>query len=138
MYFYNLLLIIVLFFAGCENDTKKQHICPTCNMPIIQEKFTAKAQNNIFDDIGCMVLWAKKNNVDLLKVSSKVFASDTQRFIDSKNAFYTFDEKTPMNYGFNAYEHKKDNSIDFNEVILRVLRGETMVNPKIRKKILGY
>ena len=42
--------------------------------------------------------------------------------------------------GFNQvyYENKKDNSISFDEVVMRMLRGEHMANPKIRKNILGY
>jgi hypothetical protein len=43
-----------------------------------------------------------------------------------------------MNYGFGAYESKQDRSIGFDEVILKMLRGEHMANPKIRKQILGY
>ena len=41
-------------------------------------------------------------------------------------------------YGFTPYEKKCKNCINFDEVILRMLRGEHMANPKIRKQILGY
>ena len=64
--------------------------------------------------------------------------NDTHRYIDIKKAFYSINEKTPMSYGFSAYENEIENSIDFNEVRLRMLRGEHMANPKIRKHILGY
>jgi hypothetical protein len=43
-----------------------------------------------------------------------------------------------MHYGFSAYEKKKENLISFDEMQIRMLRGEHMANPKIRKHILGY
>jgi hypothetical protein len=44
-----------------------------------------------------------------------------------------------MHYGFGAYENAnaKEGMIDFNEMRLRMLRGETISDPKIRKKLLG-
>ncbi len=45
--------------------------------------------------------------------------------------------ETPMHYGFGAYENLKEGMIDFNEMRLRMLRGENMSDPKIRKKLLG-
>ena len=65
-----------------------------------------------------------------------VMSRDTHRWIDGKKAYYSVDEETPMHSGFGAYEHKKENLIDFDEMRLRVLRGETMQNPKIRRKLL--
>ncbi len=41
-----------------------------------------------------------------------------------------------MHYGFGVHEDKKKGYIDFKEMRLRMLRGENMTNPKIRKKIL--
>jgi hypothetical protein len=42
-----------------------------------------------------------------------------------------------MGYGFGAYEKKQAGFIDFQTMRLKVLRGETMNNPLIRKKLLG-
>jgi len=42
-----------------------------------------------------------------------------------------------MHSGFGARENKIENSISFAEMYLRVLREETLANPKIRKKLLG-
>ena len=42
-----------------------------------------------------------------------------------------------MGYGFGAYEHDRDFLIDFETMRLRMLRGETLNNPKIRKQIMG-
>ena len=67
-----------------------------------------------------------------------VHALDTNRWIDARKAYYTRDENTPMHYGFGAYEKEKNSTSIFDEMVLRMLRGENMANPKIRKQILGY
>ncbi len=89
----------------------------------------------VFDDIGCMVLWLKDKDTDGMKLW--VYAQDSKKWIDAQKAFYTFDESTPMHHGFGAYEHKKGDMISFEEVKKRVLRGEDLTNPIIRKKVLG-
>ncbi len=88
-----------------------------------------------FDDIGCMILWTNENKIK--KVKMDVYSKDTQKYIDAKSAHYTIGEKTPMSYGFCAYEHKQKSQINFKEVSVKMLRGENMTNPKIRKQILG-
>jgi nitrous oxide reductase accessory protein NosL len=67
-----------------------------------------------------------------------VYASDTKKWINAQKAFYSINDKTPMNYGFGAYEKAIENSINYSEMKLKMLRGENMTNPKIRKKILGH
>ena len=89
-----------------------------------------------FDDIGCMILWSNENNINTSK--AKVFSNDTNKFIDAVIANYTIGENTPMSYGFSAYEKEKKNSINLDIVTMKMLRGEHMANPKIRKQILGY
>lgn len=46
-----------------------------------------------------------------------------------------------MGYGFAAYkikpEEKKSEMISFDEMLLKMYRGENMTNPLIRKKLLG-
>jgi len=96
---------------------------------------TSYINKTYFDDIGCMILWAKKENIN--SQDAKVFTKDTQKYIKAIKAHYTINERTPMGYGFTAYEKLQKGSIDFKEMRLRVLRGETMQNPKIRKQILG-
>ncbi|MDD2449527.1 MAG: hypothetical protein PHG10_07675 [Sulfurimonas sp.] len=66
-----------------------------------------------------------------------VMSRDTKKYIDAKSAFYSLTDKTPMGYGFGAYEKKVDGSVDFDTMRLRMLRGETLNNPHIRKKLLG-
>jgi len=91
-----------------------------------------------FDDVGCMVLWAQKHKVDLKNSEIEIFSNDTSKYIDAQSAFYSINENTPMHYGFSAYEKPKEGVISFDEMQIRMLRGEHMANPKIRKHILGY
>jgi len=42
-----------------------------------------------------------------------------------------------MHYGFGAREKKCKECINFDEMRIRMLRGENLTNPKIRKKLLG-
>ena len=149
--FHKILLIIFFtaFFIGCsstENSSTNKiisvenKICPQCNMPIPKSNIHTSIINNnyYFDDVGCMVLWAKQENIDFKKTIVKVFSNDTKTYIDALKANYTINEKTPMNYGFVAYEKEIKDSIGFEDMKLRMLRGEHMANPKIRKQILGY
>ena len=149
---YLLALLLTTFFVGCnssdnntiEKSTKQDtRICPQCNMPLPSSNINTSNINDngdiiYFDDIGCMILYAKKNNIDLKNRTIKIFSNDTKKYINPYKANFTINEKTPMLYGFSAYENSCKNCITFNEVIIRMLRGEHMANPKIRKQILGY
>ena len=89
-----------------------------------------------FDDPGCMVLWLEGKG---FKEDAKIWvhAIDTNRWIDARKAWYGVIDQTSMHYGFGAREHKTEGSIDFDAMQLRMLRGEHLGNPKIRKKLLG-
>lgn len=126
-----------------HNKGEDLKICPQCKMELPKSNMhTSILDENgnlhYFDDVGCMILWSKENTVDLKKVSTQIFTNDTKRYINTAEAFYKINEKTPMLYGFSAYETEQKSTIDFDEVIIRMLRGENMANPKIRKQILGY
>lgn len=88
-----------------------------------------------FHDHGDFIHWLKdksfKNEVVIW-----VRTVDTKRYIKAQDAFYSTNDITPMGYGFGAYEHNKKGFISFNEMRLRMLRGETMKNPKIAKRVL--
>ena len=89
-----------------------------------------------FDDPGCMILWLKERDwAD--KAVLWVHTIDTNRWIDARKAWYGIRDATEMRYGFGAREKKCDECIDFEEMRLRMLRGENLTNPKIRKKLLG-
>ena len=139
--------LLVLFISACSttpDDSKTNlHICPQCHMELPKSNIhtsTIKQDGKVyyFDDPGCMILWAQKNSVKCKDVEAKIFSNDTKRYIEVMGAFYTINEKTPMLYGFSAYEKERADTIDFAAVKLRMLRGEHMANPKIRKHILGY
>jgi hypothetical protein len=120
-------------------DNKEQ--CPQCHMYLVGKKFTAQAigddfKTHFFDDVGCMILWVEEHK-ELKNVVLWVYTIDTKRYIQAQKAWYSIDENTPMEYGFGAYENKKESFIAFDEMKLRMLRGETLQNPKIRKKILS-
>ena len=131
------LILMLGFFMGCESSAEKKELCPQCNMliPDSKEHTSHLDKEQYFDDMGCLILWAEEAGSDASR--AKVFSLDTEHYISANNAFYTINEKTPMGYGFSAYEHHQEESIPFDEMRLRMLRGEHMANPKIRKQILG-
>lgn len=135
---------IALFFAGCNDESvqSEQNRCPKCNMSVKEsDDYSAKLHDGskvyFFDDLGCLVLWTKEKHRDVDQDDIEVFAKDTKRYIKAKEAYFSISDKTPMSYGFGAYENDKNDTIEADEVILRMLRGEHMANPKIRKQILG-
>ncbi|MBU1658960.1 hypothetical protein KKG72_07925 [bacterium] len=141
---------LLIFLSACnssnasvQSSKEDLKICPQCHMEVTHTNLhTAilKQDNRLhyFDDVGCMVIWLSKNNIDIEEVTIKVFSNDTNKYVEASGAYYKINEKTPMLYGFSAYENYQENSIPLNEVILKMLRGEHMANPKIRKQILGY
>ena len=116
------------------NDTE-------CKMLIKTERNAAEVvapdgRTWFFDDPGCMVLWLKnKEWADQAKLW--VHTLDTNRWVDARKAWYGVTDSTAMHYGFGARENRCKECIDFEEMRLRMLRGENLSNPKIRKKLLG-
>jgi len=115
--------------------------CPQCYMYLVGKKHTAQAideahKTHFFDDPGCLILWARDQKKELKTLTLWVFAMDSEKWIDMKKAYYDIKEITPMEYGFAAYESSKEGFITFEEMQLRMLRGETMANPKIKKNLL--
>ena len=116
------------------NDTQ-------CAMLIKSERNACEAiapdgRTWFFDDPGCMMLWLKERTwAD--KAVLWVHTLDTKRWINARKAWYGIKDATEMRYGFGARENKCDECIDFEKMRLRMLRGENLTNPKIRKKLLG-
>ncbi|WP_373035982.1 hypothetical protein [Sulfurimonas sp.] len=147
---FNLLLIVALtFFTACNSSESSSsqalksevRICPKCHMEVSKSnEYSASLVNNgtihYFDDIGCMILWGNEYDANIEK--AKVFSKDTAHYIDAAGASFKIGERTPMSYGFCAYENGFEGHIDFDEVTMKMLRGEHMANPKIRKQILGH
>jgi copper chaperone NosL len=89
-----------------------------------------------FHDHGGFVKWLEdKEFRDSAKIW--VMSRDTKKWIDAREAFYSLGDDTPMGYGFGAYEKKSDEYVDFETMRLKMLRGETLRNPLIRKQLLG-
>ncbi len=89
-----------------------------------------------FDDPGCMALWIEdkpfRNEAKLW-----VHTIDTKQWIDAKKARFGITDRSVMGYGFGSRERDFNQTIDFEEMRLRMLRGENLADPKIRKKLLG-
>jgi len=116
--------------------------CPQCHMYLSSTKYTAQIitqdlKTHFFDDVGCATLWLKEQKIEPQTITFWIFSNDTNRYIDAFKTFYSINDITPMHYGFGAYAHPKEGLIDFTEMRLRMLRGENMSDPKIRKKLLG-
>jgi hypothetical protein len=114
---------------------------PECKMVVEKEEYSAQVAAKdgrtwVFDDIGCMVKWMENKKFEK-EPKIWVFALDTHNWMEAKDAFFSTDEITPMRHGFGAYSKKREGFITFQEVKERVLRGEDLTNPLIRKKILG-
>lgn len=89
-----------------------------------------------FHDHGGMIKWLEEKE---FRNSAKIWvmSRDTKRWIDAKKAFYSLKDKTAMGYGFGAYEKNSHGYVDYETMRLRMLRGETIRNPLIRKQLLG-
>ena len=89
-----------------------------------------------FHDHGGFVKWLEEKE---FRDSAKIWvmSRDTKKWIDARDAFYSLVDDTPMGYGFGAYEKKSNGRVDFETMRLKVLRGETLNNPLIRKQLLG-
>ncbi|NPA81470.1 MAG: hypothetical protein GXO31_02555 [Epsilonproteobacteria bacterium] len=155
--FFLILTFFALFFQGCEkkdlvfegNKDKKpiefplhKVQCPKCHMEVDSLSHSVQVITNdgktyIFDDPGCMVLWLEDNKIDPKSVTIWAYTGDTHRWIDAKKAWYSLTDQTPMNYGFGAYENRKEGYVDFETMRIKMLRGENLANPKIRKKLLN-
>jgi hypothetical protein len=57
--------------------------------------------------------------------------------MNAREAKYGVKDHTAMHYGFGAREKETNETISFKEMMLRIYRGETLANPKYRKKLLG-
>jgi hypothetical protein len=111
-----------------------------CGMVIESLKYTSQvvAKNGytwFFHDIGGMINWIERNQFEHKPVIW-VYSLDTKEWIDGYKAYYSINESTPMQYGFGAYKNKQKKLIDFDDMKLRMLRGENLTNPIVRQKIL--
>jgi len=135
-------LALMPVFSACQKEIetgpKKIHwdrdMCERCKMVISERNHAAQVLNEengrryMFDDIGCVILWFKEENITW-KDSAKIWITDvkTSKWIDARTAYYDTIHQTPMAYGFSANEKKESITnkhseiIDFNEMSKRVL-----------------
>jgi hypothetical protein len=112
-----------------------------CGMTITNMKHSAQAVSPegktwFFDDVGCLALWY--NNIKFQKEAVLwVYTNDTNEYIDARTAWFDRISNTPMGHGFGSYKEKQDGFITFEEVTLKILRGEDLRNPFIKKELLG-
>jgi hypothetical protein len=89
-----------------------------------------------FHDHGDFVHWLKDKSFKD-KAVIWVRTVDTKKYIRAEDAFYSLTDVTPMGYGFGAYEKNQKGFVSYDEMRLKMLRGETLNNPKIKKNLLG-
>jgi len=106
------------------------------DMTYVSEVIAPNGKTWFFHDHGGFIHWLDDKPFKE-EALIWVMSIDTKKWIDAKAAYYSLDDITPMGYGFGAYENMQDKFISFEEMRLKMLRGETMNNPKIRKKLLG-
>lgn len=132
---------ILLAFSSCEKkislDAYEVHwdrdTCKRCIMVISDRKNSVQIINPkngkkyFFDDIGCMFLWIKEENIKW-ENNATIWINDISsgKWINAKKAYYDTMNITPMAYGFGAHKEKSTipkglEIIDFNEVKKRVL-----------------
>ena len=136
------LITLLIFSIGCDKKPKtgiaKVHwdrdMCTRCVMVISDRKNTVQILNPatnkkyMFDDIGCLILWFKDEQISW-KNKAIVWITDvnTGKWIDARKAYYDTENITPMGYGFSAHLTKKSikpnqEIIDFKEVTKRVIK----------------
>jgi len=112
-----------------------------CGMIIEDLKYVSQVVSSdgktwFFHDHGGFIHWLEdKSFKDDVVIWVRTI--DTKKYVKAEDAFYSLNDITPMGYGFGAYENTKKGRVAFNVMRLKMLRGETMNNPKIRKQLLG-
>jgi nitrous oxide reductase accessory protein NosL len=136
-----LTIVIIALQSGCEERSKTdvaevhwdRDMCARCVMVVsdrhnsVQVREPKTGKTYIFDDIGCMVLWFKKNNFPWQKQAT-IWVNDveTGQWIDAKTAIYTSGNTTPMAFGFSAHKSKEslkkeEKALTFEEISKRIL-----------------
>lgn len=102
----------------------------------VSQVISKSGQSWYFHDHGSMAKWLEDKE---FKESAKIWVKsrDTKRWINARGAFYSTTDKTAMGSGFGAYEKHDEKYIDFDTMRLNMLRGETLKNPLIKKRLLG-
>lgn len=117
----SLLLGLLLLLATCSPGGKPAPVkivldedsCVECRMAVSQQPFAAEVVRSdgiadYFDDIGCLVFYARKG----LPEGSAAYVVDfnTKDWVDAEVAHYVLskDLPTPMSYGLGAFAARAD------------------------------
>lgn len=103
------------------------------NMNYTSQVISKSGKTWFFHDHGGMVNWIKSKPFKD-EATIWVHSLDTNKWIDGRSAWYSRDEKTPMMYGFGAYENQnsRENLIPYEQMFLHMVRGEHMGNPQMQ------
>lgn len=149
------LFFLIILLYGCEKQTIvvngniekiplkfdfKTTKDADCGMTVERLKFSGQviSQNGktwFFHDPGSIPRFLNKTKV--VDPVIWFYTVDTKKWVKAENVWFSLNDETPMEYGFGAYETRKENYINYETMRLKMLRGENLTNPKIRKLILG-
>jgi len=134
------LFVVISLFTGCDKQVKTglhevhwdRDMCERCKMVVSDRKNAGQVidpktgKSYMFDDLGCLVLWFKDENIDW-ENKAIIYITDikTGKFIDARKAWYSDTEQTPMGYGFGGYEKKKKDYMNFNiarKIVFKIAR----------------
>jgi hypothetical protein len=113
-----------------------------CGMLLESAEFAAEIISKdgvtwFFHDPGGVPLWINDRGDDFKKEVEIWFMTlDTKKWKRSGEVWFSLTDNTPMEYGFGAYEQKKEGYVPYKEMELRMLRGENMTDPRVKKALL--
>ncbi len=99
------------------------------------EAILSSGETYFFAEPADMVLWLRERQL-LRPPVLWVYTRDTGRWIPARKAWYGVRDATPMGYGFGVREHRCARCLPYREMRRRVLQGESLLNPRIRKRLL--
>lgn len=112
-----------------------------CGMVLPSSEFAAEVislsgKTWFFHDPGGVPLWVDNMGKGFEnKIMIWFFTMDSKKWKKFDEVWFSINDKTPMGYGFAVYEKKKSSYIRYSEMKLRMLRGENMNDPKVRKMV---
>ncbi|HJV17111.1 MAG TPA: nitrous oxide reductase accessory protein NosL [Bacillales bacterium] len=114
-------IIGLLVITGCGKKeykpvaiNEKTDKCDVCHMQVKDNQFATEiilenGKSFVFDDIGCMYKWMKKNK-DKKIANSYVKDFQTKEWIELEKASFVYNKpiRTPMAYNVLSFANKKD------------------------------
>ncbi len=133
-------LIMILSFGGCERKIElgaheihwDRDMCVRCKMVVSDRHYAAQTtdpttgKQYCFDDIGCLILWFKEENITWAQ-EAVIWVTDVHSgaWINAKEALWSTIAITPMAFGYAAYlagsEPKNSEVIGYDEMVKRVI-----------------